>query len=301
MATALVLPLSALLAACGSGNGQLKVSVSDRDKPCQNTRFACYKPGDTPTFTVSVVNAGPGSVTGVTIHATLPSAFRYRSSSITATGATRTEPLDAAVNSSTPIWGLWTIGPPGSAGGTTTSQVDIDVTVDVEGSPGDVDLNAFAAGDATSGQSNAAPLTVTVDPAPKLGVALSVSPSSLRALDMATYTARVTNLGTGVASNVDVLVVLPPVLSFSSTVPPFAGNSTRTKGTDPAKGAVEVYYDGFTLPPTSNAGPGVLIITFKAQAVANANPGSYPADAQVVDQKTGDVVTANSVATITVR
>ena len=81
-----------------------------------------------------VVNHGPGSVTGVTVHVTLPETFRYHATtSITAPGATRTQPLDAAVNSTTPIFGLWTLAPPGSAGAGVDTAVDIGLSADVAG------------------------------------------------------------------------------------------------------------------------------------------------------------------------
>ncbi len=44
-------------------------------------------------------------------------------------------------------------------------------------------------------------------------------------------------------------------MTFASSVTPFAGNGTRSKGVDPIKNTLEVYYDGFTLPPLSKPAP----------------------------------------------
>jgi uncharacterized repeat protein (TIGR01451 family) len=316
-----LVPLALTLAACGAGtNGQLKVVVGECRQqlpvPCSydpltNGRasnykatdaatYSRFKPGDQATFTVAVVNAGPGSVTGVTVHVGLPAGFRYRSTeSINAPGATRTQPLDAAVNTSTPIFGLWTLAPPEAAGAGVTTEVDITFLADVEGKPGPVLLQAFAAGDVAAGQTNAAPYVVAVEAAAHLDALAGVGPSSATKGTVVTYQVRLTNGGTGNARDVAVLITLPPVVTFTSSVTPFAGNGARVKGVDPIKNTLEVYYDGFLLPPLSNAGPGFVVVVFKATIVPTALPGSYPVDVNVTDDA-GDTSTLHAVAPLTV-
>ncbi len=308
------------LAGCGAGNGQLKVTVGECRRqiavPCSYgvltsggassykasnaATYSQYKPGDQATFTVAVVNAGPGSVTGVTMHLGLPAGFKYRSTeSINAPGSTRTQPLDAAVNSSAPIFGLWTLAPPGAAGAGTTTEVDITFIAEVEGKPGPALVQAFAAGDETAGQSNAAPYVVIVAAAAHLSALVNISPTSARHGSAVTYEVRLTNGGTGNAENVAVLITLPPVLTFTSSVTPFAGNGARNKGVDPIKNTLEVYYDGFLLPPLSNAGPGFVVIVFKATIGPTAPAGTYPVDANVTDSA-GDTFALHAVAPLTV-
>lgn len=321
LAAILVLaPLALSLPACGAGNGQLKVTVGECRRqllvPCSydpltngqassyNSRkvatYSRFKPGDQATFTVAVVNTGPGSVTGVTVHLGLPAGFRYRSTEfINAPGATRTQPLDAAVNSNAPILGLWTLAPPGAAGAGANTEVDITFVADVQGKPGPALVQAFASGDETAGQTNAAPYVVTIDPAAHLDALVAVGPTSAKKGSAVTYRVRLTNGGTGNAADVAVLITLPPVLTFTSSVTPFAGNGARNQGVDPIRNTLEVYYDGFLLPPVSNAGPGFVVIVFKATVVLTAPAGTYPVDVNVTDAA-GDTSTLHAVAPLTV-
>ncbi|GAC1580807.1 MAG: hypothetical protein NVS3B18_14440 [Candidatus Dormibacteria bacterium] len=272
----LVLAPLLTLSGCGSGTGQLQVSLSGdaqnyaAGKPAS---YSHYKPGDEATFSVNVVNTGPGSVTGVTLHVNLPASFRYHATtSIDASGATRTQPLDAAVNSPTPIFGVWTLAPPGSAGNT---SVAVTFTANVSGKPGGATVQAFAAGDTNAGQTSATAYNVIVDPAAKVTALVTASPTSIKRGGTVTYEVRVSNSGTGNANDVGVLITLPPVMTFAGTVTPFAGNGSRSKGVDPIKNTLEVFYDGFILPPLSNAGPGFVVIKFKATVLgAGSGTGS---------------------------
>ena len=301
-------PALAGLTGCGSGSsGQLKVTITSPGDPGRNydpskpDTYAKYRPGDEAHFTVKAVNTGPGSVTGMTIHVLLPPAFKYRSTEkISAPGATRTQPVDAAVNSNAPVFGLWTLSAPGAAGAGTAVAVSVSFIAQVQGQPGTVSVQAFASGDDTAGQADAKPHLATVTPAPHLSGLISVNPTSAKPGATVTYAVRLTNDGTGNAGNVAVLVTLPPVLTFASTVTPFAGNGTRNHGVDPLKNTLLVYYDGFLLPPLSNGGPGYVVVTFKALIVASAPAGSYPVDASVTDQD-GDTASLHAVAPLKVQ
>jgi len=303
----LLTPAVFALEGCGSGNGQLKVSISgesDVYKVSDHSTWAAYKPGDEATFTIDVVNAGPGTVTGVTVHVALPPSFHYRSSSIVSHGSTRTQPLDAAVNSGAPIWGLWTLDPPGAAGiGSSGAAIATDVQItfkaNVDGRPGDVPVQGFAAGDTSAGQTDAPPYMITVLGAPEIGALVTVAPGSVKTGGTVTYTVRVTNNGTAQATDVGVLITLPPGLTFASSVTPFSGNGSRNNAMNPYKGSLEVYYDGFVLPATSNAGPGFVAIVFKANVVPTAAPGVYTVDCHLSDAA-GDTVSLHSVAPITI-
>lgn len=328
LAVALVLgPCLALLTGCGGGNGQLAVSLSSTDAGFGNSPYAAndprtfaeYKPGDDANLTVTVVNNGPDTATGVTVHVTLPPSFHYRATTgIDSSGATRTQPLDPAVNSEAPIFGLWTISAPGAAGAGQVSQVRIHFTAQVGGQPGTAQVQTFAASDTSAGQTDAVAYNLTVTAAAKLSAQITVSPTTQTRGGTVTYTVRVTNSGTGNAQDVAVLVTLPPVMTFAASVTPFAGNGTRNRGVNPIKDTLEVYYDGFLLPPTSTAGPGYVVIVFKATilgappagvplptfaapppAAAGAPPGTYNADVQVTDQA-GDTFALTQVAPVVV-
>ena len=134
----------------------------------------------------------------------------------------------------------------------------------IAGQPGGTAVQAFAQGDTTVGQSNDAGYNVVVDAAAKISALVSVAPSSVKRGGTVTYQVRILNGGTGPAGGVAVLITLPPVMTFAGSVTPFAGNGTRNKGVDPIKNTLEVYYDGFTLPPLSSGGPGFVVIVFKA-------------------------------------
>jgi len=264
------------------------------------------------------------------VHVTLPPAFRYHATtSIDAPGATRTQPLDAAGNSITPIFGLWTLPPPGAAGAGQDSQVIISFNADVRGQPGAVTLQAYAAGATDAGQTNATAYNVVVDAAANVTALVSASPASVKRGSTVTYEVRVINSGTGNAQDIGVVITLPPVMTFAGSVTPFAGNGSRNKGVDPLKNTLEVFYDGFTLPPLSNGGPGFVDIVFKATVLgggqlsttpaSNANasatptgsgaapssapstvpPGTYTVDANITDTA-GDTFSLHSVAAVAV-
>lgn len=166
--------------------------------------------------------------------------------------------------------------PPGAAGAGVATAVDIAFTVDVAGKPGGAVVQAYAAGDTNAGQTNASAYNVVVDAAAKITALVSVSPSTAKRGATITYQVRVINGGTGNARNVGVLITLPPVMAFASSVTPFAGNGTRNTGVDPIRNTLEVFYDGFTLPPLSNAGPGYVVIVFKATVLGVTRGATTP-------------------------
>lgn len=267
-----------LLSGCGSPPGQLSVTLAT-----VGTSSALI-PGDNPEFTVTVVNKGPGSASGISVHVDLPSGLRYKdTSSITGPDAARTQPLDAQVNSVSPVWGQWTMAAPTTNADGTPHQPTLTITfsVDVGGSPGGFKISAHAVGDSSEGQSDAAPLDVQVGAAPSMSMTLSASPSSVKPGGTVTYRATITNSGSGNATSVSLLVTLPPVFQFVKSDTPFQGNSSRDNAVDPIRGTLEVFYGGFTVPAASASAPGQLVVLFDAECVKGAISSSFTADAQL--------------------
>jgi uncharacterized repeat protein (TIGR01451 family) len=261
-----------------------------------------YHAGDTPTFEAVVQNMGPGDASGVVVRADMPARFRYKSTeNISGVGEARTQPIDAHVGSQNPGWGLWDLAAPTLANGEKTyAKVTIDFTVDIEAAPAKYTMNVRASDDNTTSDLISAPISVEVQAAPRLGLTAKVSPSMLVAGAMTKYSVTVTNTGTAIASNVDVLVTLPPVMVFLQSVTPFGGNASRSNPTEPARGSVEVFYGGFNVPPASSIGPGFITLSFIAQVVAKPTSGSYPLNVQVTDSL-ADVVMLHNVASIIVQ
>jgi hypothetical protein len=275
------------LTACG-GSGQVSVSVayasSDQTGP--------FKPGDLVRLLVSVVNSGPGDSPGVQVQVVMPPTFQYKSTDeIDDHANARTQPLDARVGASDPQWGFWDIAAKG--------QVDIKFTALVRGLPDTYSLVARAQGDNTAGSELSKGLAVVVSPAPHLQVLARVDQTQLHRNSTAVYRFTITNTGTDFARGVGLLVTLPPVMVFQQSVTPFQGNSSRNNPVDPVTGSVEVFYGGFLVPAASSVGPGYIVVAFRVEVVTQAQSGSYPVSAQVTDAS-GDVVTLNNVAPVTV-
>ena len=188
------------------------------------------------------------------------------------------------VNSRNPEWGLWSV--PATAvlnnGSVKPGELDITFTVDVQGQPGNYQMGARASSDSTEGDINATPLPVVVAAVPHLSVALAADPGTIRAKATVTYRVTVTNDGTGSADGVSVLVSLPGAFTYTDTAG-VGGNSARSDPVNPIKNSSLVHFGGFTIPAHSDAGPGVLVITFHSLCLTGTAPGLYPASAQVTD------------------
>lgn len=269
---ALALVATVSVTGCGGGLAQLSVSITSSDQQP-------FSPGDTPTFVVTVTDQGPGGTGGVTVHVDLPAGFRYKDTKSLGGTAVRTSPADAAVNSPNPVWGIWNLTGPGE-----TAIVTFEATAD--GSPGTYPVVARASGDSSAGETESSPFNVQLQAAPRLSMAMAASPTQAHFGDQVTYRVTVTNDGSGVAGGVGILVTLPPIFVFNSTVQPIQGNSSRSHGVDPIKGTLEVYYGGFAIPPRSDSGPGLLVIAFKVDVLKNAGAtGTYTVGVQLVDDQ----------------
>jgi uncharacterized repeat protein (TIGR01451 family) len=269
------------LSGCGGGLAQLSVSLTSKDTQP-------FSPGDTPTFVVTVKNNGPGGTGGVTVHVDLPAGFKYKDTKALGGTAVRTEPADAAVNSANPVWGVWNLA---AVGDTAT----ITFEASAAGNPGTYDAVARVSGDSTEGETQSSPFTLHLAAAPALSMAVAASPGSVSFGQQVTYRITVTNDGTGTANNVAVLVTLPPVMTYNSTVGPIGGNAARDHGVDPIKGSLVVFYGGFNLPPRTPAGPGLLVIAFAADVLRGSGPtGTYTVGVQLTDEQADRLVLNDS-------
>ena len=270
----------------------MKIDYADSSGP--------FKPGDHPAFTITVSNNGPNDAPGIVVHVDLPSTMHYKTSSITGVGNARTQALDARVGSTSPEWGFWDLAAPVSGNPTCASCVMITFTTDLSSLPGDYQLTAHAQGDNTSGDVASNALKMSVTGAPKLDVSARVQAAVLQANTSATYAVTITNSGTGPADGVSLLITLPPVMTFQRSITPFRGNASRNSPIDPVKGSVEVFYSGWILPSSSNAGPGIVTVVFVASVGPKPPTGTYSITVQASDAG-GDTVTLTHAAPVMVQ
>ena len=285
---------AALLASCGASDTVLTVAVrADHE--------GSVKPGDTPTYTLSVINKGPGEATGVQLRLDLPADFQYQSTvSISGDGATRVQAQDPQSRSQSPLWGQWTLtAPVVQADGTVRrSEVDVVVELAAAGSPGDYSLVPHALSDSAGGDVSGAPTALHLDPAPNLALTLSAVSDTVKPGDTVEYRIGVENTGSGPATGVDVLVTLPPGLLFERVVTT-GGNSSRSTPVDPIPGSALADFGGYVIPARSDAGAGELRITFAARCSPAATGGRFPASVQLTDSQ-GTVLRVDNTAPITV-
>jgi hypothetical protein len=290
LAISILAPIALVVTACSAEAAQLSVTIS-------STFGASYTPGTTDAdFSVTVQNLGPGNASGVVIHAVMPTSFQYAvTNSITSNGAARTTPEDAQVGVTNPEWGVWSLSSPTSPNGTTDyAAVTINFGVNITAQPNTYSLAAQVVDDSLTDTVQSHPIQVAVNEAPRLGLAASVGPSSVHPDGQVTYRVTVTNKGTGIAPTVDVLVTLPPVLQYQSTIMPFGGNTSVESLISPVKGAYLVFYGGFEIPPQTSLGPGTLTIEFIAQCIPMPGKGVFAIQVAVTDASRDHVSLANA-------
>ncbi|HEV3274986.1 MAG TPA: hypothetical protein VG299_09005 [Candidatus Dormibacteraeota bacterium] len=290
LAISILAPIALVVTACSAEAAQLSVTIS-------STFGASYTPGTTDAdFSVTVQNLGPGNASGVVVHAVMPTSFQYAvTNSITSNGAARTTPEDAQVGVTNPEWGVWSLSSPTSPNGTTDyASVTINFGVNITAQPNTYSLAAQVVDDSLTDTVQSHPIQVAVNEAPRLGLAASVGPSSVHPDGQVTYRVTVTNKGTGIAPTVDVLVTLPPVLQYQSTIMPFGGNTSVETLISPVKGAYLVFYGGFEIPPQTSLGPGTLTIEFIAQCIPMPGKGVFAIQVAVTDASRDHVSLANA-------
>jgi uncharacterized repeat protein (TIGR01451 family) len=290
LAISVLAPLALLLTSCSTEAAQLSVTLS-------SSFGTSFTPGTTDAdLAITVHNLGPGNASGVVIHAVLPAGFQYAATNfINSNGAARTTPEDAQVGGGNPQWGVWSLSSPTSPNGTATyANVTINFAVNIVAQPNTYQLSAEVIDDSLTDTVQSRPIAVAVNAAPRLGIAASVGPTSAHPAGQVTYRVTVTNKGTGIAPTVDVLVTLPPVLQYQSTIMPFGGNSSVESLIAPVKGSYVVFYGGFELPPQTSLGPGTLTIEFIAQCIPNPGAGVFPIQVSVTDASRDHVSIVNA-------
>jgi hypothetical protein len=289
LAVSILAPLALVLTACSTQAAQLSVTLA-------SDFGASYTPGTSDAdFVITVENLGPGNASGVVIHALMPTAFQYAvTNSIITNGAARTTPVDPQVGVTNPEWGVWSLSSPTSPNGKTdNASVTIDFGVNITAQPDTYSLAAQVVDDSLTDTVQSHPVQIAINEAPRLSVSASVGPSSVHPNGQVTYRVTVTNKGTGIAPTVDVLVTLPPVLQYQSTITPFGGNSSVESLISPVLGAYLVFYGGFEIPPQTTLGPGTLTIEFIAQCVPLPGKGVFTIQVAVTDALRDRVSLAN--------
>ena len=281
------------ITSCGDSSSQLQTSLT-------SNQSGSVKPSDSPIYTVTVKNKGPGAATGVNVHVDLPTGFRFKTTTSIGGDGSRVQPLDPPVNSVTPEWGVWSLGTPTTQadGSVVDSEVDLTFQVDVGAPPGGYTMTAHAAGDATQGDVQAPALSIQVIAAPQLTLSVAVQPLTAAGNDLVTYTVTVTNKGSGNANTAEVLVTLPSGFGYNDTTS-ITGNASRSTTRDPAPRTEEAFFGDFTIPAGSDQGPGSLVIAFRARVPRTPVPGAYPVSVQISDD-TGDLVTESNIHPVTV-
>ncbi len=278
----MVLAALPALPGCGSGSlSSLIVTLKDGEGG------ATFKAGDTPTYTLSIVNGGPQAASGVSARVDLPDGATYVATNTIDSdpyGVLRTLPQDPGVRSNNPSWGVWTLNAPVTQADGTVRRpfVAITFTIAVKSKPGSFPMVPHVFSDSADGElvGRAAPLKV--GPSGHLNISIAAVPNRVKREDDVTYLVTVTNDGSGPSSGVDVLITLPDILAFTRTER-LGGNATRGTPTDPAPNAVVLDYGGWTIPAAGNAGPGRLTIVLKAHVVPSAYMGRYPVTVQVTE------------------
>jgi uncharacterized repeat protein (TIGR01451 family) len=266
---------------CGSG------SLSSLIVSLRQNQDSAIKDGDTPSFTLSIVNSGPEAASGVNARVDLPDGVTYVATNgidVDPYGVLRTLPQDPGVRTSNPSWGAWTLNAPVTQADGTVRRphVDITFTVKVNAKPGGYRMVPHVFSDSADGELVGKGTDLQVGPSGHVNMTIAAVPNRVKRDQEITYLLTVTNDGSGPATGVDVLVTLPDVLSFTRT-DRIGGNAARSKPTDPAPGAIVLDYGGWTIPPAGSAGPGRLTIVFKAHVIPSAYAGRHTVNLQVTD------------------
>ncbi|NNE00173.1 MAG: DUF11 domain-containing protein [Pirellulaceae bacterium] len=174
--------------------------------------------GDTITFTIGVLNAGPSTATGVTVRDVLPAGVTFVSSTST---------NGSSYNNGSGIWNLGTLTASQSvelaitatvtSSGSRTNVAEI-ITAneqDVDSTPGNGDINEDDQDSAVFSSSQA-----------DLSLTKTVSNASPNVGENVTFTVTVQNAGADSATSVTVSDLLPSGLTFTSSSQPSAYNAS---------------------------------------------------------------------------
>lgn len=271
---------AASLTSCGGSDSHLAVSLrADGGRQ--------LRPGQVANFTVTVVNRGPGTAADVVVRVDLPASLVFNATTSVpgpTSGVVRTTPQDPVPHSPAPTWGTWTLpAPVTQADGTVRrSELEIGFTVGVSGAPGDYALVPRVFSDSADGDLAGPPLSVAVVAAAQIGVTVTAEQPTVQPGGTVAYRVVVINQGSGQASGLAVLLVLPPGMEFDRTLR-IEGNSAQARPDNPQTGSLLVRYGSWIVPAASPAGPGLLTIVLQARCLSGTATGRYTVSGEVTD------------------
>ena len=171
-------------------------------------------PGDTVTYTLNVVNGGPGVASNVTVTDVLPvtAYFTYVAGSAKLNGVTIAPD---------PVGGGTLTRNIGSVANGASAFVTFDMLVAASGAPGGITVlsnTATVSDGGTSGTRSSNTVNATVSTNPNLTFTKTSSPASgpIAAGSTIVYTLTVTNTGSGSATNVHVSDLIPSSTSYTA-------------------------------------------------------------------------------------
>jgi uncharacterized repeat protein (TIGR01451 family) len=258
-------------------------------------------PGDTPAFTVVITNNGPGIVTGVTVEVDLPANFRFKSTgSVSGDASARTSPIDPAVNTRSPVFGIWSLDAPGvnADASVRRAHADITFTATASGLPGAYPIQAKVNSDTTDQQFTSKPVQITLQPAPELQMQVAAAPTQVKNGGEVQYQVTVTNNGSGAATDIGLAASLPSGFSWERT-DSISGNAASGRRVDPFPNASVPYYGGWDIPGRTSGGPGIIVISFHALVAKGTVAGNFTVSVQLTDAG-GDLVIVKSSAPVAV-
>ena len=193
-------------------------------------------PGNSVTYTLQVLNAGPGAASNVTVSDVLPATAYY-------TYVAGSAKLNGVTIAPDPVSGSTLTKNIGSLAAGAVATVTYTMAVASSGVPNGVTTrsNTATVSDAgTSGSRSSNTVTATISTNPNLSLAKTSAPASgpIAAGSSIVYTLTLTNTGSGTASNVLVEDAIPSNTSFSAGTLAYGG-SARTDVQD----GDNAYYD----------------------------------------------------------
>ncbi|MGH7698731.1 MAG: hypothetical protein ACRENV_08680, partial [Candidatus Dormibacteria bacterium] len=129
---------------------------------------------------ITVTNISQTTISGVTVRVNVPSGFTYigTPTSIQNGNSVRSADVVPSTRAGTLTWGAWTLGPgePGHP-----SQLVITAELKASGTPASADFTPEVLATGYVNALNAVPLSLTISPAPAVGLQLHASPSTVAA------------------------------------------------------------------------------------------------------------------------
>jgi uncharacterized repeat protein (TIGR01451 family) len=258
------------LNACGPAPSSRLVISQSTDATIGADHKGHLSPGAFAGITLSLQNTGPGPARGLTIEDLLPSGFRYYELTTVGGNAIRTATSDPAQQGN-PKWGTWTI-PAGN--GNTISALVLSFKVQATLKPGDYQNQVKITTTTDTELKQDSQVSLVVEPRPALTVTAAAASAQATTGGTVTYVVSVSNVGSAVAKGVAVSASLAPGFLYSSTTA-YEGNSVRISAIDPPANSLLPLWSSWNIPGNTNAGPGLLRLSFQARVLPGVVPGLY--------------------------